>query len=313
VRHHLGGMEAIVDARVQSALSREFGVAWVPRPDGRCNEIAGITQDVMDAYSMRTQAVTAEGARLARNWEEKYGREPNTREMRFILDEANLSSRKSKDAGEIDWDKLAAKWDATIGGKLAAIAEAVCDFDEHAPGTAPPEDVQAQVITEAVAGVQARHSTWTRSDLMKYVGRAMGPEFAAMAPQAREDLLLRLTGQALAGDGVRCLEAPEWPPLPEQLRRGLDGRSVYTRPGTARYATAGQLEMEEKLVQQAQTQGAPHMPREAAARLLGADAATLEVQLRERAQDATQRTQTGLRMDQAAAAFHALTSGRGQR
>ena len=53
VRHHLGGMEAIVDARVQSALSREFGVAWVPRPDGRCNEIAGITQEVMDAYSTR--------------------------------------------------------------------------------------------------------------------------------------------------------------------------------------------------------------------------------------------------------------------
>src|SRR5215470_18691695 len=105
----------------------------------------------MGAYSTRTQAVTAEGARLARKWEQKYGREPNTREMRFILDEANLSSRKSKRNGEIDWDKLAAKWDATIGGKLAAIAEKVCDFDEHAPGTAPPEGVQAQVIREALA------------------------------------------------------------------------------------------------------------------------------------------------------------------
>ncbi len=310
VRHHLGGMEAIVDARVQSALSREFGVAWVPRADGRCNEIAGIMQEVMDAYSTRTQAVTAEGARLARRWEEKYGREPNTREMRFVLDEANLSSRKSKGDGEIDWDKLAAKWDATIGGELAGIAEAVCDFGEHAPGTAPSEGVPAQVIKEALAAVQARHSTWTRSDLMKYLGRAMGPEFAAMAPEERQDLLLRLTDQALVGDCVRCLETPEWPPLPGQLRRELDGRSVYTRPGTARYATAGQLEMEESLVQHAQKQGAPHMRREAAARLLGADAAALEAQLRERAQDATQRTQTGLRMDQAAAAFHVLTSGR---
>jgi hypothetical protein len=95
------GAPLLVDARVQSALSREFGVAWVPRPDGRCNEIAGITQEVMDAYSTRTQAVTAEGARLARKWQEKYGREPNTREMRFILDEANLTSRKSKENGEV--------------------------------------------------------------------------------------------------------------------------------------------------------------------------------------------------------------------
>jgi hypothetical protein len=310
LRHHLGGMEAIVDARVQSALSREFGIAWVRRPDGRCNEIAGITQEVMDAYSTRTQAVTAEGARLARKWKVKYGREPNTREMRFILDEANLSSRKPKGDGGIDWDKLAAKWDATIGGKLAAIAAAVCNFGGQASGSAPPRDAQAQVTKEALAAVQARHSTWTRSDLMKYLGRAMGPEFAAMAPEERQDLLFRLTGQALGGDGVRCLEAPEWPPVPQQLLRELDGRSVYTRPGAARYATAGQLEMEGKLIQQAQTQGAPRLPCEVAARLLGADAATLEAQLRQRAQDATQRAHTGLRMDQAAAAFYALTSGR---
>jgi conjugative relaxase-like TrwC/TraI family protein len=310
LRHHLGGIEAIVDARVQSALTREFGVAWVARPDGRCNEIAGITQEVMDAYSTRTHAVTAEGARLARKWEQKYGREPNTREMRFILDEANLTSRKSKDDGEIDWDQLAAKWDATIGGKLAAIAEAVCTFGGQVPGTASAGDAGAQVISEALAAVQAKHSTWTRSDLMKYLGRAMGPEFAAMAPDERQDLLFRLTGRALAGDGVRCLEAPEWPPLPQQLLRDVDGRSVYTRPGVARYATAGQLEMEDKLIQQAQTQAAPNLSREVAARLLGAGAATLEGQLRERAQDATQYTRTGLRMDQAAAAFHALTSGR---
>ena len=58
--------------------------------------------------------------------------------------------------------------------------------------------------------------------------------------------------------------------MPEQLPRELDGRSVYTRPGTARYATAGQLEMEDKLVRQAQQQGAPHLPREMAARQLGA-------------------------------------------
>jgi hypothetical protein len=112
---------------------------------------------------------------------------------------------------------------------------------------------------------------------MKYLGRAMGPQFAAMAPGERQDLLFRLTGQALGGDGVRCLEAPEWPPVRQQLRRDLDGRSVYTRPGTARYATAGQPEMEGELIQQAQTQGAPRLPREVAARLLGADAGKVAV------------------------------------
>ena len=83
-----------------------------------------------------------------------------------------------------------------------------------------------------------------------------------------------------------CLEAPEWPPLPGALRRELDGRSVYTRPGVARYATAAQLSAEEQLVAHAQAQGAPRLPGELAARRLGADAALLEAQLRGRAQDA---------------------------
>ena len=114
------------------------------------------------------------------------------------------------------------------------------------------------------------------------------------------------------GSSESCaLEAPEWPPLPGSLRRELDGRSVYTRPGTTRYATAAQLSAEERLVAQAQTQGAPHLPRELAARHLGADAALLEAQLRERAQDAREHvTQRGLRLDQAAAVYHVLTSAR---
>ena len=107
------------------------------------------------------------------------------------------------------------------------------------------------------------------------------------------------------------MSAPEWPPLPASLRRELDGGSVYTRPGATRYATAAQLSAEERLVAQAQAQRAPQLPRELAARHLGADAAVLEAQLRERAQDARERvTRRGLRLDQAAAVYHVLTSRR---
>jgi hypothetical protein len=105
-----------------------------------------------------------------------------------------------------------------------------------------------------------------------------------------------LADEALSGrmGDVVSLEAPEWPPLPGALRRELDGRSVYTRPGTARYATAAQLSAEERLVAHAQAQGAPRLPRELAARRLSTDAAVLEAQMRKRAQDArAQVTQRG--------------------
>jgi conjugative relaxase-like TrwC/TraI family protein len=311
LRHQLGAMAAIVESRVYSALAREFGVKLRQREDGRGHEIDGITQQTLDAYSTRARTVTRKAASLARQWAHKYGRAPNAREMLFITDEANLATRDGKDDEPIDWDALAAKWDATIGGELAAIAENVCDFGA-CPDEAPPsQDVQEQVIREALARVQTSKSTWNPSDLMRSIAWSMGQEFSGMPPAARQDLLVAMTGQALSPDfGVVCLEAPEWPPVPRSLIRDLDGRSVYTRPGTTRYATRGQLDMEERLCQQAQRQGAPALTREFCAAQLGADADTLDAQLGATAQDARQLTHTGLRMDQAAMTYEALTSKR---
>ena len=116
--------------------------------------------------------------------------------------------------------------------------------------------------------------------------------------------MLGLAEEALSGrtGEVVCLEAPEWPPLPASLRRQLDGRSVYTRPGVARYATTAQLTLEDKLVAHAQTQGTPHLPGEVAAQHLGADTALLDAQLRGCAHDAREHAAPhGLRLDQAAA------------
>ena len=134
-----------------------------------------------------------------------------------------------------------------------------------------------------------------------------------MSPQAAQELLLGLAEEALSGrtGEVVCLEAPQWPPLPASLRRQLDGRSVYTRPGAARYATTAQLTMEEQLVAHAQTQGAPRLPGEVAARRLGADPALLEAALRGRAPGGREQpAPRGLRLDQAAAIWHVLTSAR---
>ena len=108
-----------------------------------------------------------------------------------------------------------------------------------------------------------------------------------MSPEEAQELLLGLAEEALSGRSgeVVCLEAPEWPPLPASLRRELDGRSIYSRPGVARYATAAQLSLEERLVAHAQTQGAPRLPGELAARRLGADLAQLRAALAGRAHD----------------------------
>src|SRR6266496_6494031 len=114
------------------------------------------------------------------------------------------------------------------------------------------------------------YTTLFRS-LVRQLALVMPAQTRQMTPDAAQDLLVGLTDEALSGDigDVVCLEAPEWPPLPDSLRRELDGRSINTRPGTTRYATATQLSTEEQLVAHAQTQGAPRLPPELAARYLG--------------------------------------------
>src|SRR5262249_16486131 len=145
-----------------------------------------------------------------------------------------------------------------------------------------------RAVLKALALVSEKKSTWTRHELLKQLALVMPTESRRMAPAAAQTLLLGLADEALSGDieDIVCLEAPEWPRLPGSLRRELDGRSVYTRPGTTRYATAAQLSTEEQLVAHAQAQGAPHLIPDQAAELLGTDAALLEAQTRERAQDA---------------------------
>ena len=123
-----------------------------------------------------------------------------------------------------------------------------------------------------------------------------------------EDLANRaIAGQA--GEEVLRLDAPEWPRVPDSLRRA-NGESIYRPHGTELYATRAQLSMEEQLLADAQADGAPHLARDQAATLLGAELAQLETQLRADAPAPDGVTQGGLRVDQATAAFLALTSPR---
>jgi hypothetical protein len=324
VRGVLGALQGIAATTVECELTREFGVEWIPRADGRGNEIGGVSQAQIDAYSTRTVQVHEKERELARAWEAKHGRAPTSRELLYVADDATLQSRRGKDPGAVDWDALAARWDTTLGGELAGVAPAVSNArgpgaqaGEHhggwAPAGPPTRQAQARALAKALILVSANHPAWTRHDLLKQLALVIPTETRQMSVQAAQELLLGLAEEVLSGrtGQVVCLEAPQWPPLPASLRRQLDGRSVYSRPGVARYATAAQLTMEEQLVAHAQTQGAPRLPGEVAARRLGADVALLEAELRGRAPDGrAPDAPRRLRLDQAAAIWHVLTSAR---
>jgi len=325
LRSQLPAIQAVAAAHAECGLSRAFGVAWVARPDGAGNEIRGVTQAQMDAYSSRAQAIKDATPAAVASWTAKYGRAPNQRELLHIQQVVTFGSRERKEDGEIDWDKYAAEWDAKLGGQLAQIAPGVSNLrgagavtqaqPEPEPDAGPAPEILARTARTALAMVQAKQATWTKADLVRQVGLAMPAEARPVDPGAAVALLHSLAGRALAGEfeQVVPLDAPEWPALPDYLRRELDGRSVYTRPGAQRYATRVQLALEERLLAEAQRDCAPCLSREESARQLGADADALDAQLLARAQDARASagaTGSGLRMDQGAALHHVLASRR---
>ena len=174
------------------------------------------------------------------------------------------------------------------------------------------------MMAQALARLQEAQPTWRKADLIRHLGELLPDDVACRDDAAAAALLIDLADRVLAGgagERVLTLEAPEWPRVPDSLRRA-DGRSVYRPHSGTRYTTLAQLTMEERLAGPgAASRARRGLSLTLAARLLGADQAQLEAQLQRRRRTtrdraAQQTTGSGLRLDQAAAAFLAVTSDR---
>jgi conjugative relaxase-like TrwC/TraI family protein len=323
---HVGAVAAIVSQHLEEALTARFGLAWEARDDGHGFEIRGISGEIMRLFSSRRESITAELRARAARFEAQYGRAPSQRELARLAQASNFTTRAAK-TGTLDVAQAHAGWAdtlaRTLGVSLASVAPSVWhDFGgRHAgagargPGDPGPSELEvSRAAQKAVALAQQDKSTWTRADLIKYLGRVL-PR-AGMDPAAAAALLEDLADRTLHSEfePVACLEAPEPAEVPASLLRA-DGRSVYQRHGGARYATHTQLNMEQRMLTLARASGAPRMSRADAARALGADLAQLDRGLAGSPAHDTQdahdaRTRTRLRIDQAAAALSVLTDGR---
>src|SRR5579872_4957332 len=331
---HIGAVAAIVSQHLEEALTARFGLEWTARDDGHGFEIKGISGAMMRVFSSRRQSITADVRTRAAQFEQRYGRAPSQRELARLAQASNFATRAPKTATHdpallhAGWaDKLA----RTVGVSLASVAPSVWHQRGTAgrprgaeePGRVPNQLEVSRAAQKAVALAQQEKSTWTRADLIKYLGRVL-PR-TGMEPAAATDLLEDLADRALRSEfePVICLEAPEAVEVPRGLLRA-DGRSVYQRHGGVRYAMRAQLTMEERMLALAGANGAPRLDRAQAARALGANLAQLEQALAGRAQGAhaeqdaqaahdaqssSKRTRIGLREDQAAAALSVLTDG----
>jgi len=324
---HISAVAAIVSQHLEEALTSRFGLQWIARDDGHGFEIKGISGEMMRLFSSRRASITADLRGRAARFEQRYGRKPSQRELAQLAQASNFKTRAAKE-GALDFAELHQAWAdklvRTLGVRLASVAPSVWHGGSAGarprgagdPGPVLGQLELSQAAQKAVALAQREKSTWTRADLIKYLGRVL-PR-TGMDPAAAAALLEDLADRALRSEfePVACLQAPEPAAVPRSLLRA-DGRSIYQRHGGVRYATHAQLSLEERMVALARANAAPRLDRAGAARALGADLAQLDRALAGGAQDAQDtrdaqgpRTRTGLREDQAAAALSVLTDGR---
>ena len=248
---HVGAVAAITAQHLEEALTARFGLEWAAREDGNGFEIKGIAQEMMDLFSSRRRAITADVRERAARFEERYGRAPSQRELAQLAQASNFATRKGKE-GALDLAQAHAGWAdrlaRTLGVPLASVAPSVWHADAHRAGAAghaqDADAALARAARRALALAQQEKSAWTRADLVKHLGRILprtgrDPEAAARLLEETADRILRSEF-----DPVLCLEAPDPVDLPADLVRA-DGRSVYRRHGGTRYATRAQLSMEE--------------------------------------------------------------------
>jgi hypothetical protein len=320
---HVGAVAAIVAQHLEEALTRRFGVQWAARDDGHGFEIKGISGEMMRLFSSRRESITADVRGRAARFQQRYGRAPSQRELAQLAQASNFATRAAK-GDALDFAQLHEGWAdklaRTLGIPLASVAPSVWHaWSGHADAGPRGADAPCQPLSQlevsraaqkAVALAQREKSTWTRADLIKYLGRVLTR--SGLEPSAAAALLEDLADRALRSEfePVLCLEAPEAVQAPRSLLRA-DGRSVYQRHGGVRYATRAQLAMEDRMLAQARGDGAPRLTRADAARVLGVEADRLEHALAGRAHHAHDaRTENGLREDQSAAALSVLTDGK---
>ena len=240
---HIGAVAAIVSQHLEEALTARFGLEWVARDDGHGFEIKGISGEMMRVFSSRRESITADLRARAARFEQRYGRAPSQRELAHLAQASNFTTRAAKH-GTLDAEQLHAGWadklTRTLGVSLALVAPSVWHGHTNAhvrdPGAPDLDSTELELVRaaqKAVALAQRDKSTWTRADVIKYLGRVL-PR-TGREPVAAAALLEDLADRALRSEfePVLCLEAPEPAEVPRSLRRA-DGRSVYQRHGGVR-------------------------------------------------------------------------------
>jgi conjugative relaxase-like TrwC/TraI family protein len=228
----LGGLYQSV---LRAELTHRYGVAWQPIVKGQA-EIEGMPEELIKAFSKRTEQVKAELEAKVSEFREREGRDPTKWERAALTREAAQDSRANKThASTADLDGGWSDEAAALGWTPERLTAAM----RTAPLDVPSKDTID--IADVLEHLSTTGSTWTRADVLRAV--------CDLAPPVSQ---LSGRGWAQAVEGVvdrmiaTCVDLD--PPVPNVVTRGSDGRSIWLAPSEPHLTHERVLAEEERII-----------------------------------------------------------------
>jgi TrwC relaxase/AAA domain-containing protein len=258
---HLYGVT--VDRAFEQRLL-DMGYAMAERADGNGAEVGGVSQQVMDRFSSRAQAIDGRRRTWIGQYTARHGTPPSRRTIYLMGQQIAKDTRRpkaqarrmagGKDTGHLvsDEERLRAWEDQTTADELHVLSAVYAEAKAYAgrsarrPGLAHADKARAARI--AVAEAQRQRSVWGISDLCLEIHRAL--PVGATPADITEVAMLALSSTAGA-EVVQVSPAPDLMDVGTLGVRQSDGQSILRKPNTMRWAALDHLNLEETVVSQA--------------------------------------------------------------
>jgi conjugative relaxase-like TrwC/TraI family protein len=260
LRHMYG---VTVDRAYEQRLL-DMGYAMVERPDGNGAEVGGVSQQVMDQFSSRAQAINGRLRTWADQYTARHGKPPSRRTIYLMGQEIAKDTRRPKAearrmaGGKVtgrvvtDEERLKAWEDQTTTDELEVLSAVHAEARAYAarstrpPGLAAVDKARAARI--AVTEAQRQRSVWGISDLCLEIHRAL--PVGATAADITEVAMLAISG-TVSAEVVQVGLAPDLMDVNSLGIRESDGQSIFHKPNTLRWAALSHLNLEDQVIGQA--------------------------------------------------------------
>ena len=236
LKKHQRTFGGLYQSVLRAEVTHRYGVAFNEIVNGQA-EIAGISPDLLAAFSKRTEVIDAEMKNRLADFVDRNGRDPSIRE-RAAIERATAADTRNKKTDatlpdlRIQWEREALNH--MVDGHI--LTRDIADAAHRQP--APPTAISIESIVE---GLSEKMSTWHRLDVLRSLCDTAPPQ-----PNIDGKTWVEVLDRSVDAVLDTCIDLD--PTGDTTSRRTSDGRSVWIEPIASHATSSHVLAQEEHIL-----------------------------------------------------------------